>query len=87
MVNQDKVELIKDLLNSQGWVIYQNLLVQWLQDRQKEQAVYLRQCNPEDKDKPIYVQGKIDGATYIGSNLLTDYLKQENPQDEEKPRY
>ena len=80
--DQELVQEIKELMQSKGWRIYQDLLGRWLEGKEKVKANFLRQLDP---NKATYIQGQIDG--YIDfTNSLNQYLESLiNPSNEEKP--
>ncbi len=51
-----------------------------MQQKLKEQAALIRQCNPENQQKVSFIQGEIDGSLYI-LNLLEEQKKQITSED------
>lgn len=72
MEKQEQVRQIKELLQHPAWALYKSLSQAWRQQKSKEQADILRQCNPALDKRTAYTQGEIDGSLYT-ENLLEDY--------------
>lgn len=54
----------------------------WRQQKNREQADLIRQCNPGAEKKAILIQGEIDGSLYT-ENVLEGYKKQLTSEDGE----
>ena len=71
MEKQEQVRQIKELLQHPAWALYKSLSQAWRQQKHKEQADILRQCNSATDKRVLYIQGEIDGSLYTES-LLED---------------
>ena len=100
MDNRQTLALLRQMLESEAWKIFQDLSDQWRKERQKDKANILRQCNSGENSllNVARLQSKIDGSLYMtggideGGNyvngLLEDYIKLTKPSDEEEnPTY
>ena len=100
MDNRQILALLKQMLESQGWKIFQDLSDQWRRERQKDKVNILRQCNSGENSllNVARLQSKIDGSIYMTggtdesgdyiNSLLEDYIKLIKPSDkEENPSY
>mgnify|MGYP001589509593 CR=1 FL=1 len=87
MEKQEALEVIREMLNHRGWEIFKGLSQRWRQQKNREQADILRQCNLEASRRVILIQGEIDGSLYT-ENLLEEYRKQlTSATGEENPAY
>lgn len=86
MDRQEQALIIKEFLQHKGWEKSQNLLEAWREGKKREQASFLRQCNPEAIAKAQFIQGEIDGS-YILYALLDEHKKQLTSAEGENPAY
>lgn len=82
---EERLRLLKELMQSAGWRIYQDLLERWRGDREKVKANFLRSAK---FNEAILEQGKIDGSFDL-IRCLDEYMSDlTNPQEtEETPSY
>lgn len=85
MDKQEQIVALKELRQHRGWVLFLGLSEQWRKQKKEEQAVILRQRNPEERKDPVYVQGEVDGSLYTTNNLIEEFIK--NPEEGEQPTY
>ena len=85
---QETLELIRQLVNSQGWqIVYLGLLDRLRKQKRVEQEITLR--NPQPCEKlAAYQQGFIDGLTVAGTEPQEE-IKRISPSNNEeiKPGY
>ena len=83
---QEQLHLLKELAESSGWKIRQDLLARWLESKEKAKASFLRLG---ELNKATLEQGKIDGVSEFQaySDTYVSELKDPQGESEENPSY
>ena len=76
-------KILKELVQHKGWKIYQSLLEQYRNAREKEKANFLRQSSSEADRKAANIQNKIDGSIDAEQLIYVNLPEEE----EENPNY